>query len=171
MFFVMYGIIPEHHNNSLSPQNFLQGSQRVGEAGCDFVHIPQLNSERSFGGRLLTEPQPDHRIQPESQRCCSLGAFSRPHLQLLRAKMLFGIFESIFDSPAVGVGGKHVGDFHFHVGREKIIVSFFAVQIPRDDQQHQRLADVVPKHLARINQPCDHLATSHKTYRRPFANL
>jgi len=167
----MYGMISEHYHKSFVPQRSSQASQCVGETGSCFARIPRQNSESFFRRRRFAKPQPHHRIQPQTHSRSPFGTFSRPRLQLMRAKILLGLFDGVLDCPSIGICSQHVGDFHIHIGREKVIVFFFSGRVAAEDQKHWRWSVLVPQHLPRIDQTCSLATSAGKFDFRPWADM
>jgi len=143
---------------SFGPKFATQAPQSVGKAGCTLVGIPRGNHEGAFVAFLQQIPQPNHRVQPQAQAGRSFGALAFERLGLLAPHELLGIFEGVFDGPAVGVIPNHGGRVHCHIGGEKKIVFLFAFRVAADHQQDGLMQNAIPQDDLGVNQPGAHLA-------------
>ena len=137
------------------PKLASQTTQRIGEAGGGLLAVPRLNEEVSLLWFLLEIPQPRYRIEPKAQPGCPFRALSLVGLRLLAAQMLLGVFECIFDSPAVAITFQYFGLTHRHIGCKQEVVFLFAIWIPADDQQNRFVGYGIPQHDASIHQTLD----------------
>ena len=143
---------------SFGPKFATQAPQSVGKTGRTFIRIPRGNHEGAFVAFLQQVPQPHHRVEPQAQAGRSFGALAFVRLGLLAPHKLFGIFERVFDGPAVGVIPNHGGRVHCHIGAEKKIVFLFAFRIATDHQQDGLVQNAIPQDNLGVNQSGAHLA-------------
>jgi len=127
--------------------------------GADLSGIPRLNKKVSPLRFLPKIPQPDYRIDPETQRCRSLGAFAFPSLRLLAAYKLLGIFESILDAPSVRKAVYQLGSSKIQIRGKEKIVFLFACRVSTDYQKHRFLRYPVPYNFSGIYKPFSALAS------------
>ena len=167
----MYGPNTEHAFYSFTPKFATQAGYRVGEAGRALQRIPRLDDKVTVVRFLLEIPQPHHRVQPQTQSGGSFGALAFEGLRLLAAEKLLGVFEGVFDGPAVGKAADHLGRMHRHVGGEEKVVFFFALGIAADHQQDRLLPNAIPENLSSVNQSGLDLATLANLYLLPMANI
>ena len=166
----MYGRITEHTFYSFSPKLPAKAAYGISEARSTFQRIPRMNHEVSLARLLSQIPQPNHRVQPQTQARGTFGALALEGLRLLAAEILFGVFERILDRPAVGITSYDLGWGHPHIGRKKKVVSFFAFRIPADNQQYRLLRNPVPQQNFRVNQSGSAFASFADFYLLPMAN-
>ncbi len=166
----MYGRITEHTLYSFSPKLATKAGYGISEARPTLQRIPRMNHEVSLARLLLQVPQPNHRVQPQTQARGSFGALTFEGLRLLTAEILLGVFERIFDCPAVRITSYDLGWGHGQIGRKKEIALFFALRIPADDQQYRLLRNSIPQQNFRVNQPDSVFASFADFYFLPMAN-
>ena len=166
----MYGRITEHTFYSFSPKFPAKAAYGIGEARSTLQRIPRTNHEVSLARLLLLVPQPNQRVQPQAQTRGTFGAWALERLRLLAAEILFGVFEGLFDRPAVGITFYHFGWGDGHIGRKEKVVFFFAFRIPADDQQYGLLRNPVPQQNSRVNQSNSAFASFADFYLLPMAN-
>ena len=102
-------------------------------------------------------PRPYQAVQQQAERRSALRAAGFPHLGLLAAQQLFGVFESILDTPACIERFGNLLFWHVGICGEKEVVRLFALRIAHDQQLDRRAAThAVPKNDARVNEPLDY---------------
>ncbi len=155
----MYEAFAEHRFNSILPKHTTQAAQSIRKARSDFARIPRLNKEVSVPGFLPKVPQPDRRIKPQAQSCCSLGAFAFPRLRFLAAYKLFGVLESILDAPAARKTVYYFRSSKTQIGGKEKVVFLFACPVSTDYQEHWFLRYPVPYSFSGIHKPFSFLAS------------
>jgi len=166
----MYGRNTEHTFYSFSPKLPAKAAYRIREAWPTLQRIPGLNHEVLLARLLLQVPQPNHRVQPQTQARSTFGALTLERLRLLTAEILFGVFERILDRPAVGIASYDLGGRHPHIGGKEKVVFFFAFRIPADHQQYGLLRNSVPQQNFRVNQSGPVFPSFADFYLLPMAN-
>ena len=155
----MYEPFTEHKFNSIPPKHTAKAAQRIRKARSRLARIPGLNKKVSPLRFLLKIPQPDCRINPQTQRCCSLGAFAFPSLKFLAAYNLLCIFESILDAPSARKAAYHLGSSKAQIRGKEKVVFLFACRVPTDYQKHRFLRYPVPDNLSGIYKAFSVLAS------------
>ena len=169
--FIMNGINPEHMLYSFGPKFATQASQRAGKTGRGLHGIPRGHHEGAFIALLQQIPQSHHRVKPQAQSRRSFGPLAFERLGLLASHQLLGVFERVFDGPAIGVSTNHSSRVHRHIGGEKKLVFLFAFRIAADDQQDGLVRNAVPENLSSVNQSGSDSAPLAHFYFLPMANL
>ena len=121
--------------------------------------IPRLYNEVSLTGSLLKIPQPDTRIQPETQRRSAFRSLAFVGLRFLAAYKLLGIFESILDAPSARKTSYHLGSSKTQIrGKEKVVL-LLACRVSTDYQKHWFLRYPVPYNFSGIYKAFSSLAS------------
>ena len=102
-------------------------------------------------------PRPYQAVQQQAERRSALRAAGFPHLGLLAAQQLFGIFESIFDTPARIKRFGYMLLGHVGICSEKEVVRLFTLGIAHDQQLDRCAAThAVPRNDACVDEPLDY---------------
>ena len=167
----MNGRIPEHIFYSFRPKLASEAVQSIRKARSGFLFVPRLSPKVSRSGFLSEIPQPNHRIQTQTQRRSSFGPLALVRLRLLAAQKLFCIFERVFNGPSVVVTFQNLGSGHRQIGRKKKIVSFLASRVSADNQKHRFFRNGIPNYMSNINQSFHHFASLTELYLLPVVNI
>ena len=155
----MYEPFTEHKFNSIPPKHTAKAVQRICKARSRLARIPRLNKKISPLRFLLKIPQPDCRINPQTQRCRSLGAFAFPDLRFLAAYKLLGIFEGILDAPSARKTAYHLASSKTQIRGKEKVVFLFACRVSTYYQKHRFLRYPVPYNFSGIYKAFSALAS------------